>query len=89
MALSLMPFYLQYEHGIVALIPLLTITSRVLILAQFVARHNLKEQGQKLLGIFANQHRRQTANNDRNDAARFHFCDALVFDHLAAKRTGI
>lgn len=59
--LSLTPFYLQYEHRIVGLILLLTIALRVLVLAQFVARRNLKEQGQKLSGIYAGQPGRQTS----------------------------
>jgi transposase len=58
--LSLTPFYLQYEHRAVGLILLLTIALRVLILAQFVARKNLKEQGQTLSGIYAGQPERQT-----------------------------
>jgi len=58
--LSLTPFYLQYEHRVVGLILLLTIALRVLVLAQFVARKNLKEQGQKLSGIYAGQPGRQT-----------------------------
>ncbi|MFN2456339.1 MAG: DUF4277 domain-containing protein [Pyrinomonadaceae bacterium] len=58
--LSLTPSYLQYEHRVVGLILLLTIALRVLVLAQFVARRNLKEQGQKLSGIYAGQPGRQT-----------------------------
>jgi transposase len=58
--LSLTPFYLQYEHRVVGLILLLTIALRVLVLTQFVARKNLKEQGQKLSGIYAGQPGRQT-----------------------------
>lgn len=58
--LSLTPLYLQYEHRVVGLILLLTIALRVLVLAQFVARKNLKEQGQKLSGIYAGQPGRQT-----------------------------
>jgi transposase len=58
--LSLTPLYLQYEHRVVGLILLLTIALRVLVLAQFVARKNLKEQGQKLTGIYAGQPGRQT-----------------------------
>ena len=60
--LSLAPFYLQYEHRIVGLILLLTIALRVLVLAQFVAREKLKEQGQKLSGVYAGQPGRQTEN---------------------------
>ncbi len=59
--LSLKPFYLQFEHWIVGLILLLSIALRVLVLAEFVARENLKEQGQKLSGIYAGQAGRQTA----------------------------
>jgi transposase len=58
--LSLTPFYLQYEHRIVGLILLLTIALRVLVLAQLVARERLKEQGQRLSGIYAGQPGRQT-----------------------------
>ncbi|MGH9931448.1 MAG: IS1634 family transposase, partial [Pyrinomonadaceae bacterium] len=58
--LSLTPLYLQYEHRVVGLILLLTIALRVLVLGQFVARKNLKEQGQKLSGIYAGQPGRQT-----------------------------
>jgi transposase len=58
--LSLTPFYLQYEHRVVGLILLLTITLRVLVLSQFVARRNLKEQNQRLSGIYAGQPGRQT-----------------------------
>jgi transposase len=58
--LSLTPFYLQYEHRAVGLILLLTIALRVLILAQFVVRENLKEQGQRLSGIYAGQPGRRT-----------------------------
>ena len=58
--LSLTPFYLQYEHRIVGLILLLTVALRVLALTQFVAREKLKEQGQKLSGIYAGQPGRQT-----------------------------
>jgi transposase len=60
--LSLTPFYLQYEHRVVGLILLLSIALRVLVLAQFVVRKNLKEQGQKLSGIYAGQPGRQTAS---------------------------
>lgn len=60
--LSLTPFYLQYEHRIVGLILLLTIALRVLALAQLVAREKLKEQGEKLSGIYAGQPGRQTAS---------------------------
>ena len=60
--LSLTPFYLQYEHRMVGLILLLSIALRVLVLAQFVARKNLKEQGQKLSGIYAGQPGRRTAS---------------------------
>lgn len=60
--LSLTPFYLQYEHRIVALILLLTVALRVLVLAQFAAREKLKEQGPKLSGIYAGQPGRQTAS---------------------------
>lgn len=59
--LSLAPFYLQYEHRCVGLILLLTIALRVLTLGQFVARKNIKEQGQKLAGIYAGQPGRQTS----------------------------
>ncbi len=58
--LSLTPFYLQFEHRIVGLILLLTIALRVLVLAQFVAREKLKEQGQQLSGLYAGQPGRQT-----------------------------
>lgn len=58
--LSLTPFYLQYEHRAVGLILLLTIALRVLVLAQFIARQNLKEQEQKLSGIYAGQSGRRT-----------------------------
>jgi transposase len=58
--LSLTPLYLQSEHRVVGLILLLTIALRALALAQFVARKNLKEQGQKLSGIYAGQPGRQT-----------------------------
>lgn len=58
--LSLTPFYLQYEHRIVGLVLLLTIALRVLVLSQFVARRNLKEQDQRLSGIYAGQPGRQT-----------------------------
>lgn len=58
--LSLTPLYLQYAHRVVGLILLLTIALRVLVLAQFVARKNLKEQGQKLSGLYAGQPGRQT-----------------------------
>jgi transposase len=58
--LSLTPLYLQYEHRVVGLILLLTIALRALVLAQFVARKKLKEQGQKLSGIYAGQPGRQT-----------------------------
>jgi transposase len=58
--LSLTPFYLQYEHRVVGLILLLTIGLRVLVLSQFVARRNLKEQDQRLSGIYAGQPGRQT-----------------------------
>ena len=60
--LSLTPFFLQYEHRIVGLILLLTLALRVLVLAQFVAREKLKEQGQQLSGIYAGQPGRQTAS---------------------------
>lgn len=60
--LSLTPFYLQYEHRAVGLILLLSIALRVLVLVQFVARKNLKEQDQKLSGIYAGQPGRQTAS---------------------------
>lgn len=58
--LSLTPLYLQYEHRCVGLILLLTIALRVLVLGQFVVRKNIKEQGQKLSGIYAGQPGRQT-----------------------------
>jgi transposase len=58
--LSLTPFFLQYEHRIVGLILLLTVALRVLVLTEFVAREKLKEQGQKLSGIYAGQPGRQT-----------------------------
>ena len=58
--LSLTPLYLQYEHRVVGLILLLTVALRVLVLGQFVARKNIKEQGQKLSGIYAGQPGRQT-----------------------------
>jgi transposase len=57
--LSLTPLYLQYEHRVVGLILLLTIALRVLVLGQFVARKNIKEQGRKLSGIYAGQPGRQ------------------------------
>jgi transposase len=60
--LSLTPLYLQYEHRCVGLILLLTIALRVLVLGQFVVRKNLKEQGQKLSGIYAGQPGRQTSS---------------------------
>ena len=60
--LSLTPFYLQFEHRIVGLILLLSIALRVLVLAQFAARKNLKEQGKKLSGIYAGQPGRQSAS---------------------------
>lgn len=58
--LSLTPFYLQYEHRVVGLVLLLTIALRVLVLGQFLARKIIKEQGQKLSGIYAGQPGRQT-----------------------------
>lgn len=60
--LSLTPLYLQYEHRCVGLILLLTIALRVLVLGQFVVRKILKEQGQKLSGIYAGQPGRQTSS---------------------------
>ncbi len=58
--LSLTPLYLQYEHRVVGLILPLTIALRALVLGQLVARKNIKEQGQKLSGIYAGQLGRQT-----------------------------
>lgn len=58
--LSLTPVYLQYEHRVVGLILLLTIALRILVLGQFLARKNIKEQGQKLSGIYTGQPGRQT-----------------------------
>ena len=58
--LSLAPFHLQYENRAVGLVLLLTIALRVLVLAQFVARKNLKEQGKTLTGVYAGQPGRQT-----------------------------
>lgn len=60
MPLSLTPLFLQYQHRIIGLILLLTIALRILVLTQFVVRENLKEQGQKLSGIYAGQPGRQT-----------------------------
>jgi transposase len=59
--LSLTPFYVQVAHRVVGLLLLLTIALRVLVLAQFVARRNLTEQGQKLSGLSTGQPGRQTA----------------------------
>lgn len=58
--LSLTPFYLQFEHRVVGLILLLTVALRVLVLSQFVVRRNLKEQDQRLSGIYAGQPGRRT-----------------------------
>jgi transposase len=58
--LSLTPFYLQSEHRVVGLILLLSMALRLLVLAQFVARKNLKEQGHRLSGIYAGQPGGQT-----------------------------
>lgn len=58
--LSLTPFFLQYQHRIIGLILLLSVALRVLVLTQFVVREHLKEQGQKLSGIYAGQPGRQT-----------------------------
>jgi transposase len=59
-SLSLTPLYLQCEHRIVGLIFLLSIALRVLVLMQFVARENLKQEGTTLKGIYPGQPGRQT-----------------------------
>lgn len=60
-ALSLTPFFLQFQHRIVGLILLLSIALRVLVLAQFVVRKKLKQQGKKLSGIYPGQPGRHTS----------------------------
>jgi transposase len=59
-SLSLTPLYLQCEHRIVGLIFLLSIALRVLVLMQFVARENLKQEGTTLKGLYPGQPGRQT-----------------------------
>jgi transposase len=59
-SLSLTPLYLKCEQRIVGLIFLLSIALRVLVLMQFVARENLKQEGTTLKGIYPGQPGRQT-----------------------------
>jgi transposase len=60
--LSLTPLFLQFQHRILGLILLLSIALRVLVLTQFVVRKKLKQQGQKLSGIYAGQPGRHTSS---------------------------
>jgi transposase len=59
-SLSLTPLYLKCEQRIVGLVFLLSITLRVLVLIQFVARENLRREGTTLKGIYPGQPGRQT-----------------------------
>jgi transposase len=60
-ALSLTPLFLQYDHRVVGLLCLLSIALRVLVLMQFIVRHNLQHAGATLTGIYPGQPGRQTA----------------------------
>jgi transposase len=59
-SLSRTPLYLKCEPRIVGLIFLLSIALRVLVLMQFVARENLKQEGTPLKGLYPGQPGRQT-----------------------------
>src|SRR5262249_54581935 len=58
--LSLTPLFLHFEHRIVGLISLLSVTLRVLVLIQFVVRRSLQKEGTTLKGIYPGQPGRQT-----------------------------
>ena len=60
-SLSLTPLFLQYDHRVVGLLCLLSIALRVLVLMQFIVRHNLQHAGATLTGIYPGQPGRQTA----------------------------
>ena len=59
--MALRPLFLHDEQRVVALICLLSIALRVLVLMQFVVRHNLQQAGATLTGIYPGQPGRQTA----------------------------
>ncbi|PAX52117.1 hypothetical protein CK510_20995 [Brunnivagina elsteri CCALA 953] len=59
--LSLAPIYLQREDHITGLIRLLSIGLRVLTLLEFQVRRSLKENKEKLLGLYTGNPKRETA----------------------------
>lgn len=59
--LSLTPIYLQREDHITGLIRLLSIGLRVLTLLEFQVRSSLKENKEKLLGLYTGNPKRETA----------------------------
>jgi transposase len=59
--LSLTPIYLQREDHITGLIRLLSIGLRVLTLLEFQVRRSLKENREKLLGLYTGNPKRETA----------------------------
>jgi transposase len=60
-SLGLTPLYLQDEERIQGLVYLLSLALRVLTLLEWVVRERLRQEGQKVQGLYAGQPGRQTA----------------------------
>ncbi len=59
--LSLTPLYLAREEHVVGLIRLLSLALRVLCLVEFVVQRGLAATGESLVGLYAGQPKRATA----------------------------
>jgi transposase len=59
--LSLTPMYLERDDHATGLIRLLSLALRVLAVVEFAVRRRLKQQGDRLAGLYAGQPRRETA----------------------------
>jgi transposase len=59
--LGIHPLYVRREDHTQGLVRLLSLALRILTLAEYVARKNLKSAGEKLSGLYAGNPRRQTA----------------------------
>lgn len=60
-SLALTPMYLQDDNRATGLIRLLSIGLRALTLLEYVARQNLKKNGQKVAGVYSGNPKRETA----------------------------
>jgi transposase len=85
-SLALTPMYVQDDQRATGLIRLLSIGLRALTLLEHLARQNLKQNGQKLAGVYAGNPKRATATPTAETLLRVFKNIYLTTIHLAGQK---